>query len=158
MPEIFVLIVNPHASSLVINLKVVVLAQRGRVGTWAALDSLAFGEVLDLGNGIVEDLLLQLVVLECVLDLADHRFGQQFLFLFTLGGFESNPRVEHGLDFGSKCRLLAKLEYFLLRLSSLLGDRIERLSETYDILLLLYRADTRLHCLGMFCACAVQDV
>lgn len=122
------------------------------------LDSLGLDQALDLSDRIVQDLLLQLLVLERVLHLLDHRSGQLALLLLPLARLETNPRVEHRLDLGGERRLLSKFKHLLLGLSRLLGHRVESLGETDNILLRLYRVDARLDRFGVLGACAVEDL
>ena len=122
------------------------------------LDSLGLDQVLDLGNGVVKDLLLQLFVLERVLHLPDHAGRQLALLLLTLARLESNPRVEHRLDLGSERRLLSQLKHFLLGLCGLLGHGVQSLGKADDVLLLLYRVNAGLNRLGVFGASAVENL
>ncbi|KAI3477602.1 hypothetical protein L1887_60642 [Cichorium endivia] len=124
----------------------------------SAGDGLGLDEALDLGNGVVEDLLLQLVVLERVLHLLDHAGCELALLLLTLGRLEAHPRIEHRLDLGRERRLLSQLENLLLRLRRLLGHRVQRLRQANNVLLLLHRVNARLNGLGVLGTSAVEDV
>lgn len=124
----------------------------------SVLDGLGLDKVLDLSNGVVEDLLLQLVVLERVLHLPDHAGGKLTLLLLTLAGLEANPRVKHRLDLSGERCLLSELKDLLLGLCGLLGNGVEGLGEADNVLLLLYRVNASLDGLGVLGAGAVEDL
>lgn len=125
---------------------------------FSSSDGLGLDKVLDLGNGVVKDLLLQLVVPKRVLNLLDNSGGKLALLLFTLAGLETNPRVEDGLDLSSEGGLLSELKDLLLGLCSLLGDGVKGLGEADNVLLRLYGVNAGLNSLGVLGTGAVEDL
>lgn len=125
---------------------------------FSSSDGLGLDKVLDLGNGVFKDLLLQLVVPKRVLNLLDNSGGKLALLLFTLAGLETNPRVEDGLDLSSEGGLLSELKDLLLGLCSLLGNGVKGLGEADNVLLRLYGVNTGLNSLGVLGTGAVEDL
>lgn len=122
------------------------------------LDGLGLDKVLDLDNGVVKDLLLQLVISERVLNLLDNTGSEFALLLLTLAGLETDPRVENRLDLSSEGGLLSKLKDLLLGLCGLLGDGVKGLGEADDVLLRLYGINAGLDGLGVLGTGAVEDL
>src|SRR5690349_2476994 len=83
------------------------------------------GNLLDLADGLVEDLGLELGVQEIGLDLLDHVGGQLGLLALTDGGLVADPGVKDRLDLGGHGGLLLKLKGLGLELGGLLGKSVE---------------------------------
>lgn len=92
------------------------------------------GNLLNLADGLVEDLGLELGVQEIGLDLLNHVSGQLGLLTLTDGGLVADPGVEDRLDLGSHGGLLLELEGLGLELGGLLGKSVEGLGDLDDIL------------------------
>ena len=92
------------------------------------------GNLLDLADGLVEDLGLELGVQEIGLDLLDHVSGQLGLLALTDGGLVADPGVEDRLDLGGHGGLLLELKGLSLELGGLLGKSVEGLGDLDNIL------------------------
>lgn len=84
------------------------------------LDGLALDELLNLSNGVIQNLLLRLLVPQRSRHLLDHRSSQLTLLLLTLLTLISHPRVKNGLDLGGKLGSLTELKGSGLVLGGLL--------------------------------------
>lgn len=120
--------------------------------------NLSLGEdLLDVGNGLVEDLLLELGVLNLLVDLGNDGLGELALLALADLTLVADPRVKDRAGLGGKVNLLLELKGLGLELNSLLGQSKEILGGRDNVLELRDRVDALLNGNGVGLASLVED-
>jgi hypothetical protein len=90
----------------------------------ASVDLSLGDDAVDVGNGLVEDLLEGLGVLELLVNLGDDGVGELLLLAGLDGTLVANPRVEDDLGLVGEVDLLLELVSLSLELSGFLIERV----------------------------------
>ncbi len=125
--------------------------------------STAFGtktieqRTLNIGNGLLKDLLEGLWVLKLLLDLGNDALGKLLLLALLDLSLVTDPRVKDSLSLGGQSSALGDIESLSLKLGSLLGNLEEGLGDINDTTHLLDVLDALLDGLGVVGTGRVQD-
>lgn len=112
---------------------------------------------LDVGDSLVEDLLLDLGVLEVLVDLLDQVGSQLLLLALAEVSLVADPRVKGALDLGGNGNLLLQLKGLGLELGSLTRQSKQVLGHIDQVLELTDLVDAALDSRLVVVAGLVQD-
>lgn len=121
------------------------------------LDGAGLGEGLDLGDGLLEELLLESRLGELGSNGGSDGLDKGGLLNLTLLLLVADPRVEDGLELVLDSGLLGEDKVVVLDLVGLLGDSVELLGEGNNVLELGDGVDAVSHSLGVLLAGTVED-
>lgn len=120
---------------------------------------LSLGEdLLDLSNGLCQDLFLELRVTNLLVDLVQNRLDQLLLLQLSLLLLKSNPRVQSSLGLVSNSKLLLQLESLGFQLSGFSRNFKQLLGGGNNILQLRNRLNSVLDSRNVLASRAVQEV